>query len=60
LAEDMLKLADKYKKPIDELHHLFFMVSCDRKKLIQVLEGKVDIKQWSPLEDLALLDHFES
>lgn len=39
LASDMLELADKYKRDIDEIHKIFFEVSCDREKLIKILEG---------------------
>lgn len=39
LAQDLLDLADKYKRDIDEVHKIFFEVSCQRDKLIKVLEG---------------------
>ena len=39
LASDMLDLAEKYKRDVDELHRLFFEVSCDREKLIRLLDG---------------------
>ena len=39
LASDMLDLAEKYKRDVDDVHRLFFEVSCDREKLIKLLEG---------------------
>jgi len=53
LAQDMMQLAAKYKRDIDEIHKIFFEVSCDREKLIKILEGK-NVDKWSLLEDLAL------
>ena len=59
LAQDMLTLADKYKRDVDQLHKLFFQLCCDREKLINLLEGqKVDT--WSILEDLAVKDDSNS
>ncbi len=43
LATDMLDLAEKYKRDVDEMHRMFFEVNCDRDKLIKMLDGqKVD------------------
>jgi hypothetical protein len=43
LASDMLDLAEKYKRDVDDVHRLFFEVSCDRDKLVKILSGqKVD------------------
>lgn len=39
LAADMLDLAEKYKRDVDDVHRLFFEVSCDRDKLVKLLEG---------------------
>ena len=39
LAADMLELAEKYKRDVDQVHKLFFEVSCDREKLVRLLEG---------------------
>lgn len=36
----MIELSEKYKRNVDEVHELFFKVSCDRDKLIKVLEGQ--------------------
>ena len=49
----MMQLAAKYKRDVDEIHKLFFEVSCDREKLVKILEGK-NVDRWSLLEDLAL------
>ena len=40
LASDMLEIAEKYKRDVDEVHRLFFEVSCDREKLIRLLDGQ--------------------
>ena len=40
LASDMLELAEKYKRDVDDVHHMFFEVSCDREKLIRLLDGQ--------------------
>ena len=37
LAQDMLSLADKFSKDVDEVHKLFFQVSCDRERLVKYL-----------------------
>jgi hypothetical protein len=39
LAQDMMGLADKYKRDVEEVHKIFFELSCDREKLIKFLEG---------------------
>jgi len=41
----MLDLAEKYKRDVDELHRLFFEVSCDREKLVRLLDGQ-KIDRW--------------
>ncbi len=43
LAADMLDLAEKYKRDVDDVHKMFFEVCCDREKLVKLLEGqKID------------------
>ncbi len=54
LAADMLDLAEKYKRDVEEVHLLFFQVSCDRDRLIRLLEGKARVDRWQQLEDLAV------
>lgn len=57
IAQDMLTLAEKYKKCVNEVHKIFYEVSCDRDELIKVLEnneGAQTVNRWSVLEDLAL------
>ena len=59
VARDMMLLAEKYKKSIEEVHQMFLSVSCDRASLIKLLEAKGDSKAagvvtWNTLEDLAL------
>ena len=46
LASDMLDLAEKYKRDVDDVHRLFFEVSCDREKLVKLLEGKQSMQKW--------------
>ena len=52
----MLHLAEKYKRSVEDVHLIFFQVSCDRDQLVKVLEGQ-KAQQWTILEDLALKDH---
>jgi hypothetical protein len=40
LAADMLDIAEKYKRDVDDIHKIFFEVSCDREKLIKILDGQ--------------------
>jgi seryl-tRNA synthetase len=39
LASEMLEIADKYKRDVEEVHKIFFEVSCQKDKLIKILEG---------------------
>ena len=55
LASDMLTLSEKYKRDVDDVHKLFFEVSCDREKLVKLLEGG-NVSKWQLLEDLAIKD----
>ena len=54
LAQDMFVIAQTYGKDIQEVHKIFYEVSCDREKLIKVLENDATVKRWQTLEDLAL------
>lgn len=54
MAQDMLQLADKHNKDIDEVHKIYYQVSCNRDKLIKFLNGDKAQNPWSELEDLAL------
>ena len=64
LASDMLELADKYKRDVDEIHKMFFQVNCEREKLIKLLDGQkiekylyiIYIYRWQLIEDLAIKD----
>lgn len=60
LASDMLDLAEKYKRDVDDVHRLFFEVSCDRERLVRLLEGKQNVQKWEQIEDLAVKDGQES
>ena len=59
LASDMLDLAEKYKRDVDDVHRLFFEVSCDRDKLVKLLECK-NVQKWEQIEDLAVKDGQDS
>lgn len=39
LAQDMLQIAAKYKRSIEDVHRIFYEVNCDRDRLIKSLEG---------------------
>ena len=59
LAQDMCNIASYYGKSLTDVHKIFYEVSCNREKLIQVLKDmqknkKSEVKQWQTLEDLAL------
>ncbi len=56
LATEMIKLARKYGQEVDEIHKLYFQVSCDHDKLIKHLNGEKGVVVWTELEDLALKD----
>ena len=61
LAADMLELAEKYKRDVDQVHRLFFEVSCDRERLVKILEGgKSVVDKWDQMEDLAAREGPES
>ena len=42
------------------MHRLFFEVSCDRDKLVKLLEGKQSEQKWEQIEDLAVKDGHDS
>jgi hypothetical protein len=55
LAQDMFKIAQRYNKDIQEVHKIFYEVSCNRENLIKVLKDERSaVAQWKTLEDLAL------
>eukprot|EP00347_Sterkiella_histriomuscorum_P007498 403348691 len=56
LAQDLMSLAEKYKRDIDEVHKIFFEVSCQRDQLVKILEGHKVNSKWGILEDLGLKD----
>ena len=45
LASDMLSLAEKYKRDVEEVHRIFFELNCDREKLVKCLEGQ-KVERW--------------
>jgi len=57
MAKDMLDLAKKYSKDVDEIHKVFYQVSCNREKLVKHLSGDKNAALWTELEDLALKEH---
>lgn len=74
MAMKMMELAKKYHRKLEDMHSLFFMMSCDFQLLEQMLEaqanesmptGQQQIEQlakmqWKVLEDLAVKDDKES
>jgi hypothetical protein len=62
----MMKLSQKYNRRLDELHGIFYTVSCDWKRLEQILESHKGANivlsdlQWTMLEDLAVRDDLDS
>ena len=62
LASEMLEIADKYKRDVEEVHKIFFEVSCQKDKLIKILEGQSRALnyKWTPLEDIALVNNPEN
>jgi len=56
LARDMMSVAIQFALTIDEVHKLYYSVSCDREKLIRHLNGDKSVATWTELEDLALRD----
>lgn len=59
ISTDMIQIAEKYKRDVDDVHKIFYQVSGDRDKLIKVLEGQNGHK-WELIEDLALKESPES
>ena len=72
----MVKLSKQYKKTLEELHDLFYSVSCDWGRLDFILNAqredpvnsakyqeqieKIQNMQWTVLEDLAIRDDKDS
>ena len=59
LAKDMMRLGNQYGCDVNDVHRIFYEVSCDRDSLVKVLKAKqkgVDsgVIQWNTLEDLAI------
>jgi hypothetical protein len=51
----MFKIAQRFEKDVQEVHKIFYEVSCNRDNLIKVLnDDENDVAQWKTLEDLAL------
>ena len=62
----MMSLSQKYNRKLEELHGLFYTVSCDWKQLELLLQADENAPeqtsnlQWGVLEDLAVRDDLES
>ena len=59
----MMGLSQRYNRSLEDLHALFFRVSCDWKKLEMILQADENSPepttghlQWTILEDLAVRD----
>ena len=62
----MMALSQKYNRKLEELHGLFYTVSCDWKQLELLLQAdenapeQTNNLQWGVLEDLAVRDEMNS
>jgi len=62
----MMSLSQKYNRKLEELHGLFYTVSCDWKQLELLLQADENAPeqtsnlQWGVLEDLAVRDDLDS
>ena len=54
LQEELSKMAQQYSISDEEINELFIQVCCNKKKLIEVLQGN-DFTKWNELEDMALV-----
>lgn len=54
IAQDMADLSTQYNRDVNELHQIFYEVSCNRDNLIKVLNKDDKVDRWTVLEDLAL------
>ena len=54
LQEELSKMAQQYSISDEEINELFIQVCCNKKKLIEVLQGN-DFTKWNELEDMALI-----
>ena len=59
MAVRMMQLSKKYNRKLEDLHDIFYTVSCDFERLEQVLQ-QVDGLTWTVLEDLAVRDERDS
>ena len=41
LAHDMLNISHKFHRKLEEVHTIFYEVSCDRDKLISILSAEM-------------------
>ena len=69
MAIKMMNLSQKYQRKLEDLHDIFYTVSCDWERLEQVLQASAPDSemqidktslQWSVLEDLAVRDERDS
>jgi len=53
LQEELSKMAQQYSITDEDINDMFISVSCNKKKLIELLQGN-DFTKWNELEDMAL------
>lgn len=62
----MMALSQKYNRKLEDLHIMFYTVSCDWKKLETLLQAEgtapdqINDMTWKPMEDLAAKDKKDS
>ena len=60
MAIKMMNLSSKYGRKLEDLHDMFYTVSCDWDRLEKVLQDSAEQLQWTVLEDLAVRDERDS
>ena len=60
MAIKMMNLSQKYSRKLEDLHDMFYTVSCDWDRLEKVLQESNEQLQWTVLEDLAVRDERDS
>lgn len=60
MAIKMMNLSQKYGRKLEDLHDMFYTVSCDWSRLEKVLQDSNEPLQWTVLEDLAVRDERDS
>ena len=59
LMDDLERIGQEYGVEMEEIHKIYFDVSCSKTKLVERLKGQ-SFTQWNELEDMALEKGTES